>query len=112
MYKAKATLPRSRTDFPGSLVVSGLLLAFQITLPDVCIVGVDCVADRVDLVHSQVHVAEGKSLPQLGLTQDNIALSGTSIQCRMTTEDPARNFQPDSGRIEVLLVMLPLGLLN
>jgi len=52
-------------------------------------------------VHSQIHVSEGKSLPQLGLVQENIALNGTSIQCRMTTEDPARHFQPDSGRIEV-----------
>jgi len=66
------------------------------------------VADRVDLVHSQIQVAEGKSLPQLGLVQDNISLNGTSIQCRMTTEDPARQFQPDSGRIEVSLYDVPV----
>ena len=61
------------------------------------------IGDRVDLVHSQIHVAEGKSLPQLGLVQENITLNGSSIQCRMTTEDPAKQFQPDSGRIEVSL---------
>lgn len=27
--------------------------------------------------------------------------NGSAIQCRVTTEDPARSFQPDSGRIEV-----------
>lgn len=56
----------------------------------------------VDLVHTQIRVAEGKSLPELGLSQHNIFPTGSSIQCRMTTEDPAKNFQPDSGRIEVL----------
>jgi len=55
----------------------------------------------VDLVQSQIKVAEGYSLEELGLTQDKIALHGSAIQCRMTTEDPAKNFQPDNGRIEV-----------
>ena len=56
---------------------------------------------RVDLVQSQIKIAEGKTLPEIGLTQDNIRLNGCAIQCRMTTEDPARGFQPDTGRIEV-----------
>ncbi|CAH2324802.1 pyruvate carboxylase, mitochondrial isoform X2 [Pelobates cultripes] len=55
----------------------------------------------VDLVHAQIHVAEGKSLPDLGLKQENIRINGCAIQCRVTTEDPARGFQPDTGRIEV-----------
>jgi len=65
------------------------------------------VVDRVDLVHSQIHVAEGKSLPELRLDQQNIVLNGSSIQCRMTTEDPAKHFQPDTGRIEVSIMSLP-----
>lgn len=56
---------------------------------------------RVDLVQSQIKIAEGKSLGDIGLTQDRIKLHGCAIQCRMTTEDPARQFQPDTGRIEV-----------
>ncbi|KAL0629824.1 Pyruvate carboxylase, mitochondrial [Plecturocebus cupreus] len=56
---------------------------------------------RVDLVHAQIHVAEGRSLPDLGLRQENIRINGCAIQCRVTTEDPARSFQPDTGRIEV-----------
>lgn len=55
----------------------------------------------VDLVHAQIHVAEGRSLPDLGLRQENIRINGCAIQCRVTTEDPARSFQPDTGRIEV-----------
>lgn len=55
----------------------------------------------VDLVHAQIHVTEGRSLPDLGLRQENIRINGCAIQCRVTTEDPARSFQPDTGRIEV-----------
>ncbi|KAL7875892.1 hypothetical protein AOLI_G00108550 [Acnodon oligacanthus] len=55
----------------------------------------------VDLVHAQLRVCEGRSLPELGLKQDKIKINGCAIQCRVTTEDPARGFQPDTGRIEV-----------
>ncbi|MBK6921028.1 MAG: pyruvate carboxylase [Deltaproteobacteria bacterium] len=55
----------------------------------------------IDLVQSQILVAGGASLPELGLVQERIELRGFAIQCRLTTEDPLRNFQPDSGRIEV-----------
>ncbi|XP_005101885.1 pyruvate carboxylase, mitochondrial isoform X1 [Aplysia californica] len=55
----------------------------------------------VDLVQSQIKIAEGHTLEDLNLTQEQIHLNGCSIQCRMTTEDPSRNFQPDTGRIEV-----------
>lgn len=55
----------------------------------------------VDLVQSQIKVAEGYSLGDLGLTQDKIKVNGSAIQCRMTTEDPAKDFQPDNGRLEV-----------
>ncbi|KAM9425996.1 pyruvate carboxylase, mitochondrial-like [Pholidichthys leucotaenia] len=55
----------------------------------------------VDLVHAQLHVCEGRSLPELGLKQDKMRVNGCAIQCRVTTEDPSRGFQPDTGRIEV-----------
>ncbi|KAI6190009.1 Pyruvate carboxylase [Aphelenchoides bicaudatus] len=55
----------------------------------------------VDLVQAQLRIAEGKSLENLKLRQDKVAVNGSAIQCRVTTEDPAANFQPDSGRIEV-----------
>lgn len=40
-------------------------------------------------------------MPELNLDQSKIVVQGSAIQCRVTTEDPARNFQPDTGRIEV-----------
>jgi len=55
----------------------------------------------VDLVQTQIRVAEGASLAELGLEQSKIAAHGCSLQCRVTTEDPARGFAPDTGRIEV-----------
>ncbi|KAJ2951662.1 hypothetical protein O0L34_g13821 [Tuta absoluta] len=55
----------------------------------------------IDLVQSQIRVAEGMTLPEMGLIQDNIRPNGYAIQCRVTTEDPSNNFQPSTGRIEV-----------
>ncbi len=55
----------------------------------------------VDLVQTQILVAGGTSLRELGLTQESISVRGFAIQCRLTTEDPLRNFQPDTGKIEV-----------
>ncbi|KAA3678400.1 pyruvate carboxylase [Paragonimus westermani] len=55
----------------------------------------------VDLVRSQIRVAEGCSLKDLGLRQEEMKPFGYAIQCRVTTEDPGKNFQPDSGRIDV-----------
>ncbi|KAF8793654.1 Pyruvate carboxylase like protein [Argiope bruennichi] len=55
----------------------------------------------IDLVQSQIKLCEGYSLPELGMQQDHIHMKGCAIQCRVTTEDPAKNFQPDTGRIEV-----------
>ncbi|KAL2258537.1 hypothetical protein VTK26DRAFT_8118 [Humicola hyalothermophila] len=55
----------------------------------------------VDIVAAQIQIAAGATLEQLGLTQDRISARGFAIQCRVTTEDPANNFAPDTGRIEV-----------
>jgi pyruvate carboxylase len=56
---------------------------------------------NIDLVQTQIKVAEGLTLPELQMTQEKIQTNGYAIQCRLTTEDPARGFQPDTGRIEV-----------
>jgi len=52
-------------------------------------------------VRAQIGVAEGKSLEEIGLRQEDIKVTGSSIQARITTEDPANDFTPDTGRIEV-----------
>ena len=53
----------------------------------------------VDLVQSQMRIAFGQSLKELGLTQDKLHLRGAALQCRITTEDPASGFRPDTGKI-------------
>jgi len=55
----------------------------------------------VDLVTAQLRIASGSTLPELGLSQDEVRLRGAAIQCRITTEDPANGFRPDTGRITV-----------
>ncbi|TKA53874.1 Pyruvate carboxylase [Rhodotorula sp. CCFEE 5036] len=55
----------------------------------------------IDIIAAQIQIAAGASLPELGLTQDTITKRGYAIQCRITTEDPAQGFQPDTGKIEV-----------
>ena len=53
----------------------------------------------VDLVQSQMRIAYGQTLKQLGLQQKNLQLRGVAMQCRITTEDPAAGFRPDTGKI-------------
>lgn len=56
----------------------------------------------VDLVSSQLRIASGETLEDLGLTQDAVRPHGAALQCRITTEDPANGFRPDTGRISAL----------
>ena len=53
----------------------------------------------VDLVQAQLRIASGETLSDLGLSQERITVRGAALQCRITTEDPANNFRPDTGVI-------------
>ncbi|WP_185995651.1 pyruvate carboxylase [Nocardioides campestrisoli] len=53
----------------------------------------------VDLVQSQLRIAAGETLEDLGLSQETLVLRGAALQCRITTEDPANDFRPDTGKI-------------
>ena len=53
----------------------------------------------VDLVQSQMRVAAGETLEDLGLRQDELRIRGAALQCRITTEDPQNGFRPDTGLI-------------
>ncbi|WP_435061132.1 pyruvate carboxylase [Amycolatopsis thermoflava] len=53
----------------------------------------------VDLVQSQLRIAAGETLADLGLSQEKVYLRGAAMQCRITTEDPANGFRPDTGMI-------------
>ncbi len=57
---------------------------------------------NIDIVKCQILVAQGMPLAHedIGLGhQANVRLSGFAVQCRVTTEDPAKNFMPDYGRV-------------
>ncbi len=56
----------------------------------------------IDIVRSQILIAEGYSLndPKLRIgNQKDVECHGFAVQCRITTERPAENFQPDYGTI-------------
>jgi pyruvate carboxylase len=53
----------------------------------------------VDLVQSQMRIASGESLADLGLSAETISPRGFALQCRITTEDPSSDFRPDTGKI-------------
>jgi len=60
------------------------------------------VVTGIDIVQSQIQLAGGATLANdLGLTQDKVGVRGYAIQCRVTTEDPAADFKPDVGRLQV-----------
>jgi acetyl-CoA carboxylase biotin carboxylase subunit len=50
----------------------------------------------IDLVKSQIEIAAGSAL---AITQDQVALTGHAIECRIVAEDPARDFLPAPGLI-------------
>ncbi len=57
----------------------------------------------IDIVKAQIRVAEGAEIGGANSAvpaQDDIAMHGHAIQCRVTTEIPEANFAPDHGRID------------
>lgn len=54
----------------------------------------------LDLVHLQIHIAAGERLP---FTQDDVAIRGHAIECRIYAEDPDNNYFPSPGKITLLL---------
>ena len=54
---------------------------------------------KVDLVSFQLRIASGQQLKDFDLDQDSIVPHGAALQCRITTEDPANGFRPDTGQI-------------
>ena len=51
----------------------------------------------IDLIQEQIRVAAGEPL---SVSQDDIALRGHAIECRVNAEDPDNNFAPAPGRLE------------
>jgi acetyl-CoA carboxylase biotin carboxylase subunit len=53
----------------------------------------------IDLVQAQLRIAVGEPL---GYRQEDMALRGAALECRVYAEDPLYNFRPSPGRITVL----------
>lgn len=53
----------------------------------------------IDIVAAQLRIAAGETLADIGIRQENVRVNGAALQCRITTEDPANGFRPDTGRI-------------
>jgi acetyl-CoA carboxylase, biotin carboxylase subunit len=58
----------------------------------------------LDLVHLQIHIANGEHLPFI---QEEVNIRGHAIECRIYAEDPDNNYFPSPGKITLLL--LPSG---
>ncbi len=56
---------------------------------------------RVDLVELQLRVASGEALT---MDQETLVPNGHAIECRITSEDPYRNFLPSTGRIDYVRI--------
>jgi acetyl-CoA carboxylase, biotin carboxylase subunit len=54
----------------------------------------------LDLVHLQIHIANGERLP---FTQEDVRIRGHAIECRIYAEDPDNNYFPSPGKITLLL---------
>jgi acetyl-CoA carboxylase, biotin carboxylase subunit len=54
----------------------------------------------LDLVHLQIHIAFGGTLP---FKQEDLRIRGHAIECRIYAEDPDNNFFPSPGKITMLL---------
>jgi acetyl-CoA carboxylase biotin carboxylase subunit len=51
----------------------------------------------IDLVQEQIRIAAGRPL---ALTQDDVQVRGTAIECRINAEDPGQGFTPTPGPID------------
>lgn len=54
----------------------------------------------MDLIKEQIRVASGE---KLSLQQEEVQFSGWAIECRINAENPAKNFMPSPGKVEMYL---------
>lgn len=54
----------------------------------------------IDIVKEQIRIASGEKLL---IKQDDIKINGSSIECRISAEDPENNFVPSTGKITKIL---------
>lgn len=59
-----------------------------------------------DLIKEQIKVASGQ---ELSLRQEDVEFNGWAIECRINAENPAKNFMPSPGKINMYLPPGGLG---
>lgn len=62
-----------------------------------------CVTEEVtgiDLIKEQIRVAAGE---KLSFSQKDIKITGHAIECRINAENPATNFTPNPGKIDLFI---------
>src|SRR5690606_6585307 len=60
----------------------------------------------IDLIQQQLRVASGETL---AYKQEDVTFKGWSIECRINAENPAKNFMPSAGKIDMYLPQGGLG---
>src|SRR5699024_1003605 len=60
----------------------------------------------LDLIKEQIYVANGE---KLAYTQEEIELTGWSIECRINAENPFKDFRPSPGKVDMYLAPGGLG---
>ena len=62
-----------------------------------CVTGIDIVQDQILIAQGYALDSDEINIP----SQESISVRGYAIQCRITTEDPAMGFIPDTGFLEL-----------
>ena len=78
-------------DHDGNLAFMEMNARIQVEHP-VSEMITDC-----DLIQEQIRVAAGEPL---SVSQDDVALRGHAIECRINAEDPDNDFAPAAGRLD------------
>ncbi len=91
-------VPATLVPAPGAALAVHILLVADPAALDATEPNYERVALRgLDLVAEQLAIAAGEPLR---FAQEDVRLDGHAVECRLTAEDPARDFAPSPGRIE------------
>jgi acetyl-CoA carboxylase biotin carboxylase subunit len=94
-YRGAGTLEYLYADDSGEFFFIEMNTRIQVEHP------VTEMITGIDLVREMILVAQGYGLR---LKQDEIAIRGVAIECRINAEDPDKNFMPSPGRVSEMVL--------
>ncbi|GIQ74714.1 acetyl-CoA carboxylase biotin carboxylase subunit [Bradyrhizobium sp. RD5-C2] len=94
-YRGAGTLEYLYDDRTGDFYFLEMNTRIQVEHP------VTEMVTGIDLVHEMIRIAGGEPLR---IRQNEVRVSGHSIEVRINAEDPARNFLPNPGTVSALSV--------